>query len=180
MTILVAPEPNAPLSQGDVLRFSGLLSWTDRDGSPSSKNDIKFLLVVSRNCRAIRAPRVLVCPIVPTRLVNDGLGTTYKEVKEHLSSIRDGASNPDRFYLGELDITGHRYAAHLDEIYLVELPTAEDERSEYLAQHRVCTLDRDFLHDLHARFSMPSHDRDLATSRGTRREISSCSSSWQP
>lgn len=153
MAIVVESEKSAPLRQGDVLAFSGDLCATGTTGPIIfSKRRADYLLVISRNCKAIRSAFVLMCPIYRSQqLFVAGLGPTFKHTKAQLEAIRDGARSPDRFYVGQLDSTGMRFVAHLDEIYMIEVPESDDARNAYIHTNRVGTLHRDFLQDLHAR-----------------------------
>jgi len=159
MGILITPDPLAPLGQGDILCAPALYR-TAPDGAPvneGSGSGPEFILVISRNCKALRASHIVVSPIFPQRLSDLRSNTgSYKDAKALITAIRDGGrgQDRDRFYLGSLGQANHRCAAHLDELYTVEIPQSEAERREYIQQNRVHTLDRVFLYDLHARLFM--------------------------
>lgn len=149
MGIVTTPDPGVSLGQGDILRASALY-WTGVDDEPLSHAKLPaYVLVLSRSCKSLRAKRIIVCPIFAQRL--DNLGENYKEAKVQLEVIRDGGRAPDRFYLGDLGEDEHRYTAHLDELYTVEVPEDPAERRRYVEERRIHALDREFLYDLHAR-----------------------------
>lgn len=122
------------------------------EGEPvTPKKTPRYVLVLSRNCKAIRASHIIVCPVFPQRLTD--LGETYKEAKTQLAALRDGArtQDRDRVYLGTIDEHNHRCAAHLDEVYTLEIPPDPEGRQRYVRDRRMFSLDDEFIYDLHAR-----------------------------
>lgn len=148
MPLLVTPEFDAPLSQGDILRGT-VLHLTNSSGVPLERTKPDFLLVLSRNCNSIRDEHVIVSPVVRTTMEFSADNEEYEKLRRELEVYRNGYSRPDRLYLGNID--GQvRYSAHLDEFYMIEIPTG-GERSAFVSRARVRTLSSEYLFDLHAR-----------------------------
>jgi hypothetical protein len=150
MAILRPAEPDAPLQQGDLLD-DVLTATTDGEGPTCSKPGM--VLVVSRNCQAIRARHIIVARVIKRPL--EGLkerATSLEDLVRFLEMVRDGEGTPDTFYLGELAAdSADRYVAKFDQLFTITVPEDPEQRAAYLATHRRFSLTPDFAHDLHQR-----------------------------
>src|SRR5262245_55494337 len=98
MPILLPPNPDAPLTQGDVLNQI-TTHIADVDGSPSARAD--WVIVVSRPCKAIRASTIIVAPIGKRPLQDIRNDRTFGGIVRFFDGVRDAHGAPDSFYLGE-------------------------------------------------------------------------------
>lgn len=150
MAILRPAEPDAPLQQGDLLD-DVLTATTDGEAPTCSKPGM--VLVVSRNCQAIRARNIIVARVIKRPL--EGLkeeATSLEDLVRFLEMVRDGEGTPDTFYLGELAAdSAERYVAKFDQLFTITVPEDSEQRSAYLRTHRRFSLTPDFAHDLHQR-----------------------------
>ncbi|MFO0640995.1 MAG: hypothetical protein U0183_17365 [Polyangiaceae bacterium] len=144
MPILIPPQLDAPLEQGDLLE--GVHFAVAGEGSATLEGPC-FALVLSRNCNALRDAEIVVAK-VQHKSFQDFKVATLEECRRVLSRIRDGRDAPDQFYLGELPGSKKRYVARLDSLHTIKLPA---DRQAYIAKHRKFRLDPAFLSDLHAR-----------------------------
>jgi hypothetical protein len=109
------------------------------------------VIVVSRNCNAVRDPEIIVAPVTKKVLPDLNKLTSFDEFVAYFSGHRDGVRAPDAFYLGEFDGDPHsRYFATFERLYTIEIPVGP-QRLEYLKSHRVYALDQAFAHDMHQR-----------------------------
>lgn len=154
MPILEPPNPNAPLTQGDVLK-EVLLHTTskkwDENGGRAESRDTQLSLVISRPCVAAHKSHVVVAAIRCRNERHPKDVNSFQQIRDFLTSIRDGTSSPDRFYLGQIpgQAVG-RYYAELDSLHTIGVPSV-NERTEILQKHRVATLTVEFQRDLHLR-----------------------------
>lgn len=152
MPILLPPDPEAPLRQGDVLaKVSCYL--TDEDGSALT-SEPGYVLVTSRPCNTIRDEQIIVAQVVPRSLSSDGVQGLegVDETRRYLSGLRDGGILPDHFYLGELEPnSGKRYFAKFDSLHTIKIPSGLAERRAFLLKHRRFHLSLEFVRDLHIR-----------------------------
>ena len=115
MAILRRADPDDPLQQGDLLD-DVLTATADGEGAHCSKPGM--VLVVSRNCRAIRSGHVIVARVVKRSLA--GLkeeANTLEDLIAFFTQVRDGEGQPDTFYLGEIEAGSvDRYAARFDQL----------------------------------------------------------------
>lgn len=150
MTILRRPAADAPLRQGDVL--FDVVTATSTDSGPKV-HPSGVVMVVSRNCVAIRSKEIVVAKVFRRPL--QGLmeeASGIEEMVDYFVSVRDGDGSPGSFYLGELEEgTSDRYVAKLDQLFTIEIPEAAEERRGYAEAHRRYTLTEDFAADLHQR-----------------------------
>jgi len=150
MPILLAPEPGAPLDQGDLLE--GLtLAWSNGEGAVDAATGKG--LVISRPCNATRESLVQVAVVVETTLNVKALladGTSLESLRRRIDAVRDGDGSPDRFYLGPMLGNGNRLTAKLNHIVTVGVPEKEA-RPVWVEKHRVARLDQAFRRDLHVR-----------------------------
>lgn len=151
MPILRQADPQTALQQGDLLD-DVVTATTDAKGDTNC-SPAGLVLVVSRNCQALRAKTVTVARVHKRPL--QGLkeqAESLEQVIEFLKQLRDGDGQPDTFYLGELESNStDRYVAKFDQLFTIEIPDRADERREYLKKHRRFRLDEAFSHDLHQR-----------------------------
>jgi hypothetical protein len=158
MPILEVPRPGAPLSQGDILKDVSLFltkeSW--KDGGSGARSPNKMCLVLSRPCGIEHKKTVIVAGIeklpeaVPRELTNKDT-TTFKKVLNFLTNLRDGFGAPDVLYIGHLPGEKGRFAARLDALHVIEIPTDPAERQTFVTDRRVASLHGDFVRDLHVR-----------------------------
>lgn len=154
MPILVPPDPEAPLAQGDVLKDI-VLTITGVDGNPAVIGP-GYALVISRNCNALRDERVVVAEIVHRSFEGDNLAklVTLDDWRRFFSGVRDGRGLPDHFYLGDLDgDPNKRYVAKLDSLHTIEVPSEKNpkKRTAFIAKHRQYRLDPEYSRDLQIR-----------------------------
>lgn len=151
MPILVSPRTGEPLGQGDVLK-DVTLHTTDLDGTAKSRQS--RALVLSRRCAIEHAATVLVARVSEFKQpFYEELGKRAKsldDVRRMYQALRDGESQPDRFYLGPI-LGSASLVVELNALFTIAVPTGAEERGDWLAAHRVAHLDREFVRDLHMR-----------------------------
>lgn len=161
--LVIEADTDAPLQQGDILK-DVLLYRSAEDGEPVAV-DVSYVLVISRNCNAVRKPTVTVA------VVTEMTPEEFKELKtytldrtrRYLAALRDGDGSPDRLYLGSLlGRSPYRAFAHLDLMYSIDVPTEDDARQRWISQHRCGALSGDHRRHLHATilvaFGREGHD----------------------
>ena len=151
MPIVLTPDTQAPLEQGDVLR--GVVTYfTAEDGNPKT-DEPPYVLVLSRPCNAFRDERIVVADAFPFNIEVES-NQTADQLRRFLTGIRDGRTKPDHFYLGELPhLEGQatRFTAHLDALHTISVPGVGPSRVEFTHKRRAFRLAPDFVRDLHAR-----------------------------
>ena len=154
MPIIEPVNPDSPLSQGDILQgvrlFATKECWNADGGSAVIANQ-KLCLVLSRPCVALNKDRVTVASIDQITDGVPGSVKTLEDVLSFLKDVRDGADSPDVFYLGEINGKPGRFAARLDSIHSIQLPSDNEVRTAFLRERRVGRLGIDFARDLHVR-----------------------------
>ena len=151
---LVDYHVEGPLRQGDLLK--GLTLYRcDPDGDPVALDDTMGV-VVSRHCNALRAQTVLVAAIRQYRgndLQSIAQGEpSLDEMRRRFDALRNGDGQPDSFYLGTLrDHHNARFAARLDSIHAVEVPTDAAERDNWIESRRFARLSDEHRRHLHVR-----------------------------
>ncbi|MFO0677068.1 MAG: hypothetical protein U0169_11055 [Polyangiaceae bacterium] len=165
MPIVVRPVEGDALTQGDVLQ--GLpFATTASDGKLQADAKARFLLVISRPCKSLREPFVIVAPVHEWKLdlpqlrqqlegskkAADSEKVTLDRMRRFLAGVRDGGQQTDTFYLGDLEAGSEkRFAADLASLSTVHVPTDSIARAAWVTQHRIARLDIEFARDLHAR-----------------------------
>ena len=154
MPILETPNPNAPLTQGDVLNevvlHSTSSNW-DENGGRAESRKIQLSLVISRPCVAAHKSQVVVAAIGCRTERPPADVDSFEQIRSFLTGIRDGNSSPDRFYLGQIPGQPNgRYYAELDSLHTIGVPKGDD-RTAIIHKHRVATLTVEFQRDLHSR-----------------------------
>lgn len=160
MPIVVLPEEDSPLMQGDILRKVPF-AITEADGSLGVDIIAKFVLVMSRPCKALRDDLIVVAPVVAfpmdfAEVLKEPAGGLDK-MRRYLSGQRDGIKGgdfSDSLYLGTLEAgSPKRFAAQLTTLATVKVPPSNNmaERDKWIREHRVSRLDGEFLRDLHTR-----------------------------
>lgn len=150
MPILVIPQPDDDIAQGDIFR-DAVVYLSGVDGTPLLRQPSPpYVLVISRNCKALRDKNIVVCPVLETGLNYAASKTDFGDLLKELEVTRDGGPTPDRLYLGNIDGQA-RYAAHMDELYTLRLPEDASERRDYARAKRVAALSPDHRRDLHQR-----------------------------
>jgi len=126
MPIVVRCEDSDPLNQGDLLRGVAF-PLAGADGKLKTDALAKFLLVVSRPCRAIRDETVVVAPVHESKLdlsqvrqkmaatrAGEAEPITLDRMRRFLGGVRDGGQLSDSFYLGNVEEgSAKRFAADL-------------------------------------------------------------------
>lgn len=153
MPIIEPARPDALLTQGDILNGVSLFttkgSWEPKGGQAAVAK-FGLCIVLSRPCVAAHKKHAIVAGIakytdsVPKTVDN------FEKVLDFLTNARDGHFAPDVFYLGQLPGHTGRFCARLDSLHTIELPEGT-QRSQFLAERRLCTLHPDFARDLHLR-----------------------------
>lgn len=147
-------DPNAPLSQGDLLKgvslfYSAKPALAATPASALSK--AAYCLVISRPCVTAHKDQIVVAAVTHNK--DDVLDRLkdYKIAKKFYADVRDGKSSPDLFYLGQLEGEKGSFSARLDSLHTIELPVEPGARQPFVASVRVACLDAAFAHDLHQR-----------------------------
>lgn len=161
MPIVVRPEPNEPLCQGDILRQVPVFV-TGIDGAPQADPRARYVMVVSRPCKALRDTHVVVAPIFNYKLDVSALvkgddPTSLDKHRRILAGLRDGISGgafADALYLGTLEGSTSRFAAQLSTLHTVSVPEAKAGREAWIEERRVGRLSPDFVRDLHVRTTL--------------------------
>jgi hypothetical protein len=151
MSILRKAEVESPLRQGDVLDDIVTASLNEAGALASSAPGM--VLVVSRNCKALRAASVIVARIrkFPLSELRHHADSTEKLIR-FFETMRDGDGQPDTFYIGEIDhSSADRYCVKFDQLHTINIPTDDEKRRAFLQKHRRFSLNGEFVHDLHQR-----------------------------
>lgn len=148
--VVPVPDPEAPLSQGDILKGVPLFRTSSSEPAAAVACASPFCLVISRPCVTLHKGRIVVAEVAPYAKERPQF-ETFDEAKEFYDDVRDGKSSPDRFYLGQLDGQRGSFCARLDSLHTIEVPEAEALRRKYVADRRVAQLDPAFARDLHGR-----------------------------
>ena len=151
MPIVVPARASTRLRQGDIVKACPL-TVTDHagGGSPSIVTEsFPYLLVLSRDCRAIRDELISVAPLKPFPLPDDG--ATFEKVRTVLTVSRDGGRNPDLFYIGPVVSDGPRFAADLRTPFVIKIPPEGSQRDSWISSNRLARIDDDFIDHLHSR-----------------------------
>ncbi len=174
--IIVPARAGSELQQGDILkgRLTYFTGSTEDEPPSAKKKKPDFLLVLSRDCSAIRDDIVSVLPVVEYKLSK--AEDDFEHLRRVLEVDRDGGRTPDLLYLGPIGET--RYAARLSTPFAIEVPLGADRQSWVDAQ-RVARLERDFVEHLHSRIFtafarkgfddqgwLPKEDLDVLVRRG--------------
>jgi hypothetical protein len=154
MPIIENPAPDAPLSQGDILKDVNLFAtgegWHPTNGEPK-KTTHRLCLVLTRPCGIVHKEAVIVAGVeklqddVPREMAEFG------KVLSFLNTLRDGLTSPDIFYLGQLPRLTGRYGARFDALHTIQIPLVGEERKAFVKAKRLGVLHVDFVRDLHAR-----------------------------
>jgi hypothetical protein len=153
MPIIEPPDPELPLSQGDVLKGISLYltggSWA-QTGGEHKKTAHKLCLVLSRPCVVGHKPNAVVAAIekMADNVPRDV--ETFEDILGFLTDLRDGADSPDVFYLGQIPGFDGRFGARLDSLHTIQIPPEADQRP-FTEQKRIGRLHGDFVRDLHTR-----------------------------
>lgn len=152
MPVVVPPTDGALLAQGDILKGVSFALVTE-DGKLEADTSARYVMVLSRNCNALRDQIVTAAPISSVKFPTppDTSKLTLDSQRRMLQGIAEGGSVQDTFYLGPLDETKVRYGARLGTLASIRLPRDEGARATWVAAKRVWSLDRAFIHDLHFR-----------------------------
>ena len=139
MSILAQKIDEPALAQGDLLKDVPLFVAAPEGQAQPLK--ASYLLVISRDCNALREEYVAVVPIVHHAVNLDANESmSFDALRRLLADIRDGAAAPDRLYLGTIDSTKRRYSAQLDKPCTIKLPTDKNERANWVGEHRIARL----------------------------------------
>lgn len=161
MPIVLPVADDSELTQGDILRDVPFYV-TGVDTRAAADREVRFALVVSRPCKAIRDDIVVVAPVIPypvllsefTRGQADPVGGLDR-MRRILSAIRDGIKGSefcDALYLGAFRPTDStRYAAQLHTLATACVPAKSEDRKAWVRDHRVARLSSEFVRDLHTR-----------------------------
>ena len=124
--------------------------WKDSGGEPSTARG-KMCVVLSRPCAAEHKTWLVVGGI---EKYTGGVPADVESFDDHLAfltDMRDGAGQPDAFYLGSLPALEGRYCARFDSLHTIEFPESEVERLIFIRKHRIGKLNGEFARDLHLR-----------------------------
>ncbi len=151
MPILLEAQAGTPLAQGDLLKGRMLyVAESGPDGQPEEFREKApdYLLVISRDCKALREADIAILPIFEFKLdLEDATG--FETVRRIVTHDRDGDRMPDTFYLGPVE-GRKRFAAKVHLPFCIRVPIL-DERQAWVDKERVARLDPDFIHHLHTR-----------------------------
>src|SRR5947209_7123743 len=117
MPIIEPPDPQLPLSQGDVLKGVALFitreTWAEAGGE-YKKTSHRLCLVISRPCVVGHKPNAVVAAV---EKMEDNVPRdveTFKDILDFLTDLRDAPDSPDVFYLGQVPGFDGRFGARLD------------------------------------------------------------------
>jgi hypothetical protein len=162
MPIVLPPNEDAPLSQGDILAhvrcFATAGCW-DAEGGLAEKAPFAICMVLSRPCVAAHKKTFIIAAIdqlkqsAPQESSADlpKAMAGFEKLLSFLTGIRDGRTSPDVFYLGQIPGQQGRYAARFDSIHSVQTPRNPEEMKAFLKKCRIASLSIDFCRDLHVR-----------------------------
>jgi len=147
-------ESIAPLTQGDILKgvclFSTKNSWSNGGECAPTSNTLS--LVLSRPCVAAHGAWVVVALIQQYKNKLPAEFSSYEAALDFFTTIRDGQTTPDQFYLGQIPNFAGVFCARFDSLHTIQLPMeGTPERAKFLATMRIASLDVAFAHDLHVR-----------------------------
>lgn len=151
MPILIRADPNSTLRQGDLLHGRDLYFCGAKEGQEpaSPRKRASYLLVISRDCQALRDGLVAVLSVSEYKLSKPE--DDFARLRKVLEVDRDGGRTPDLLYLGPIGDHGKRFVARLNLPFVIEIPESEQERGAWVVRERVATLHRDYLAHLHSR-----------------------------
>jgi hypothetical protein len=154
MPIIETPAPQAPLSQGDILKDVNLFAtgdgWKPSNGIAKQVSH-KLCLVLTRPCGIEHKESVIVAAVEKLQIDVPRDIDDFKKVLLFLNGLRDGHTSPDVFYLGQLPQLSGRYGARFDALHTIQIPPIGDERIAFANAKRVGILHADFVRDLHSR-----------------------------
>jgi hypothetical protein len=154
MPIIEIAQPGSPLSQGDILKDVNLFvtgEVTNASNGVAVASPHTMCLILTRPCGIEHKSSVIVAGVaklkddVPREL------DTFAKVQSFLTGLRDGLTQPDIFYLGQLPALAGRYGARFDNLHIIQIPPAGPEREAFVSNKRVAGLHSDFTRDLHVR-----------------------------
>jgi hypothetical protein len=154
MPIVETAADGALLNQGDILQgitlFATNESWNDKGGTPV-KAPFKMCLVVSRPCVIANKESVIVAGVekYPDQVPKEM--DTFRKVLDFLTTMRDGGTTPDVFYLGHIPGQSGRFRAKFDSLHTIGLPPLGTQRDSFVKAQRIGTLHIDFCRALHVR-----------------------------
>lgn len=139
-----------PLSQGDVLKGMNLYQTrkTDQNGGEPTPANQSLCLVLSRPCVASRSEVIVVAAIEKYKNSRPATFESFEEAKQFYTTVRDGLTTPDQFYLGQIDGYDGCFCARFNSLHTIQIPT---DRRAFLTLNRIARLHADFTHDLHLR-----------------------------
>jgi hypothetical protein len=153
MPIVLPPDQNDPIAQGDILKGLTLYT-TDADWAAGKANVVQksiACLIMSRPCVTAHKTELIVASVERYKYDRPD-AQSFQDIQDFLVSIRDGVGTPDRFYLGQIpDLGDGMYSAHFDSLHTIRIPTG-DQLIQSLQKHRIGRLAPDFARDLHLRF----------------------------
>ncbi len=142
------------MNQGDIHQgitlFATNESWNEKGGT-TAKAPFKWCLVVSRPCVIANKESVIVAGVekytdqVPKEM------DTFRKVLDFLTTMRDGSTTPDVFYLGHIHGQAGRFRAKFDSLHTIGLPPPGSQRDVFVKAQRIGTLHIDFCRALHVR-----------------------------
>lgn len=166
MPILVPITNKEELRQGVLLNTEGVTFYHTGPEGQIQRQEYPYVLVVSRDCHAVRRDWLMVAPI-KTKEFKDALKDHeryrngdvsrydwYKMFKRLLESCRDGTGynngqiTPGWFYLGYNDALGKRIFADLSEIFIMHRKATPEGVS--ILEMMVSQLSADFKAHLHS------------------------------
>lgn len=154
MPIVEPATDGAALNQGDILQgitlFATNESWNEKGGTPG-KAPFKMCLVVSRPCVIANKESVIVAGVekYPDQVPREM--DSFRKVRDFLTTMRDGTTTPDLFYLGHIPGNAGRFGARFDSLHTIALPPLGPQRDAFVQARRVGTLHIDFCRALHVR-----------------------------
>src|SRR5262249_12972567 len=136
LPIIEPPDPQLPLSQGDVLKDVRLFftkeTWSEAGGE-AGRLAQELCMVVSRPCCVAHKAMAIVAAVekFSNRVPKDF--QTFEDIRNFLTDLRDAPDAPDIFYLGQLPNYDGRYGAKLDSLHTIQLPPDEDTLRQFTA-----------------------------------------------
>jgi hypothetical protein len=153
MPIIEQPTRGTPLSQGDILK--GVTLYFSKRSANASWEAVtgkseELCLVLSRQC-VVEHKKTLTVASVEKYPGTPPISQDFKSALLFLENLRDGNKSPDVFYLGQLPNETGRFGARLDFLTTIEIPERPADRQVFIDRHRIATLQKDYVRDLHLR-----------------------------
>src|SRR4051812_29924243 len=104
MPITEPAVDGSPLTQGDILQdirlFATAKAWEDAKGD-ANVSPFNMCIILSRPCVIEHKTSVIVAAVDKIKVPIPGDTDTFEKMVSFLTTLRDGSTSPDVFYLGQ-------------------------------------------------------------------------------